>query len=498
MNSVQQRAVRFRDFLPINELGTDNVADASRPVPILSPSATIDRTKVLHSIFSPPDNGVPVETRKPVTLNNENFSNSHHELQQTQPKPPLCRTPKAEYPSLQTNNNNQLQPIRSLSIYTGTPQLNGNAFFPTAFTKHDLCSNYSGNALFSPALSSISGISINTNMKSSPHGSTFTPLLTSPSSTSYYKDLPIKMLSIPNIQSCNSVPELERIVDVLGKQQEYPSLLRFAMRRLEDAKSKLLYLKTTDDRSNNKISQGSTMEGKMYTLATAQSSKQNESSLIMSLSSDEESLEMYDVNPCDLKKTPYENLKNISPLTKYSDEGADDQHVQDQVQRLTETITEMENIRLSEQKDFEDKIRYLNEAKEEAEFKLINLEVAAVSQNSTEKVSEKHLIRSLEQLQKEKHTLQKAMSDERILRNESQQKALIVEKQLQKSISSLKREMNKMKTDNERKNKELHLLLRSAQAKMEEMKRERDSMIKTMLELIGEGDTCTEPKKVRN
>ena len=195
------------------------------------------------------------------------------------------------------------------------------------------------------------------------------------------------------------------------------------------------------------------------------------------------------------------HFKDMSPLSRFSDE-VSEQQLHEQIHRLMQTISEMEMVRLSEQKEIENRIRALSDAKETAELKLITLEAAAVSQNASGRVTQKQLIRSLEQLQKEKHMLQKRLSEEQILHSENQQKAFALEQQLLKEITDLKRDLGRVKADNEnmgrnvtKKYQELNRLLRSAQGKLEEIKKDRDSMILFLIEVTGK--EVTNLNKVR-
>lgn len=531
MNSTQ-RSVWFRDFLPIAEGGeTSNDAVVQSPVPLFSPSVTRDKTKVLHSVFSPQYNCAANQGHKPNRIidngvDKENAITSGnliaHQAQfnegDQESKPPLSKSPQADNLQHQTRHGRQVGTTPGMKINTTTPrstyQKDIYSYHPlaTSTKKPGLKINSSQSTFnwntpqISPAMSSISGTT-NRNIfrtNGSPasqkmkgdHQRDLNPLSSSPSSTSFYKDLPIRMLSIPNIQKCDSVTELTHIVTVLEKQNEYPSLLRFAKRRLTEARNKIECLKNTPSSHAGVLCPGAdgkcigTEHTNISPCSTEMERKQNDSSLVMSLSSDEDS----DISSRGYKKiTSFQQSqqKSLNAEEFLSDQPPEIQ-LRKQIQRLTQTIAEMENIRISEQTDFEEKIRCLNEAKEKAELKIITLEAAVLSDSARGQASHKQLIRSLEQLQKEKHTLQNSLSEERILRNENQKKASALEQRLLAEIKNLQSELKrneievKKSRNTDKKQQELNQLLRSAQGKLEDMKKERDSMIRCMLEVIGD------------
>ena len=515
-----------------------NDDDSLSPVPLVSPSVAsyISSEKVLHSIFSPPNNQNDVGLRS-ATFDQENIVAQSCRMQTNffidrQPhgknlhsRPPRCTTPRAEEDQINSKSNEKNEKLLTDSKigkinFKGTPSPNLAAQSPS-FVKerHSEDKNFASNGrspfnfTFSPSLSTLSeafssvydpvgtiacslespeskmydGIDNNGNMQS----------VHSRKSRSSKKKIPIQMLSIPSIQSCNSLTDLNKIIHVLERQNNYPSLLRFAKRRLNEASSTLnqndknfqmkknaennhainsqilgLRLKRLDSPGTlfHKEEVGTAHNTHLHDLSL------NESSLLMSLSTEDD----FNEDDCSEYISPknpntIESAKNAFPPAYMENvncnEGPVVQELYNKIQRLTQTIAEMESVRSVEHAQFNDKTHRL-ETRTQKE----------VPRND-----------QLDELRKMNTNLHRAVLEERATRNQIQSEAKAIHQQLRKEIEQIQDELERVSSETktnsekwEKKKAEINSLLRSAQKKLGDTKKERDEMIQCLIYMMGE------------
>lgn len=545
--STQRRSVHFRELprgqqLVSKKINHGNSTSLSQE-PLLSPSAKSGKEMVLHSIFSPPGMSSTqgnqsvgrkrgtqckqIDSCKDMASRMEFLTAS----QDSKWHPPRLISPTAETSPQNKVVDNKL--TQTPQIYLITPQSSseesknsGNIVGTrslrkdTSSTKHSIPHWPSPSTTFySPAMSSVSGESLYNSRTLSNPTTPFsfmscigTPASSLPNSLSPNGLMPIEVFSVANIQNCNSIQGLEQIIEALKEQNGYPSLLRFAIRRLNEACHRDREANNQNSRTESKLpdmeicyqhtdEKNSSLQNKQenslknYLTEAREASFHdctlNESSLMMSLSTDDEdsSVRSNRETKAILDKKQEFDSSNKAFVSRKCDSIVEAQ-LNDKLQSLTQTIAQMESARSTEKEEFARKIQQLEIIKDHADIKIKTLEATVKSAADTDNgtLTRENLLWSLQKLQQQKDRLQKNLLDERSLRDQKQKESLVLHHRLSKEIKDLQKQLSNVKTElsnRSRKSVELNTLLRSAQNNLLETKKERDDMVKCLLKLAG-------------
>jgi hypothetical protein len=165
-----------------------------------------------------------------------------------------------------------------------------------------------------------------------------------------------------------------------------------------------------------------------------------------------------------------------------------------EVQRLTKMIVELEKGRLADQTAFWERWKELQDAKAQAEEGIQALH--GVLTSSKEATTE--LVKALEALREENHSIHMELTRERKARAQQNREAIELERQLTAKVEQLTQQLAQVEQQQQssqqtasldQKNRELNRMLRSAQRNLLEIKKERDTMIRAVLDAAGRKDT---------
>jgi myosin heavy subunit len=422
-------ALRFQNLLPAN-------AQPISPVPLVSPSQQDRGSKqVLHSIFSP--------------LISVDHSMTH-----------------------QTTHNTSNLHIKS----TRATNRHGKEIFPAP--KIATLEMKPDTVVFSPAQ--------NTHVSSLASPLSVMTRYTDVSRQSY-KGLPsIDMISLDYIKRCQDLDDLNQIIDVLKTEPRCTALMNVALDRKKN-------LHQYQSRTESMARQGTrvTFQQNILPPQTSQNIPQersyapsprntsrNDSSLFMSLSSDED--ELTDMPP-PLSRPPSKLLGR-------------DRKLFEEINFLTSSLQDMQTDQRRQHDAFIKRVRDLEMAKHSAEMQLRALENTV----STSNVTCHELSQQLEKLRNENESMKTRLKEEENVSRIAMDKAEIIEKQLSAKLAELNLQQAKrnqhVDPTLERKNRELNSLLQSTQWNLEHVMKERDAMIRSLLNASGQ--TAAELKKL--
>lgn len=160
---------------------------------------------------------------------------------------------------------------------------------------------------------------------------------------------------------------------------------------------------------------------------------------------------------------------------------------QQEVQRLSQKIKDLEAERAKEQHFFSKELNALEQTKRATDQNMKFLQEAVASSNQ-ELVDMKNL---LDAVRLKNEQLRGELREERTNSQRKADQARDTGKQLKEALAEKDKELAQVHGKEsvfERKNKELGQLLRSAQMNVEETKKERESMLRAILRAIGKRD----------
>lgn len=519
--SFLQRQLLFRDFLPFTsnfQKTTSNTIENtgySSPRPLISPflQDERDKVKVLRSVFLP---------SKCNTLTADGEENQHYDQTSKDKFGANVGSAFVRHPMPRNLSNQDSKPPRNTTprndsqekMQQTTTSQQRKVFFNFGndpIFDSDKVQSHSKHTPKQYRLVSPSGILFLPNgstidLPGGPHsGKSLSQGNRTPEtekSLTSYTDVPITMLSVPNIQTCDSKDELQTIIDVLESQKEYPALLRFAKRRLMETSSRFQSLQKKCDEYTFHLKNNTECIVPKATehILTVKSIKPpdadmmiNDNSLVMSLSSDEEdSLLMASIGSSNVhgdKDTDLSKKMKVPNLSGSSMERS----LYGDIQKLKRTITALENARSKEKAEYEEKLQHIQQSYQSATLQIELLEnMTSMDKSEEAKPETKLLIRQLELLKQEKKAFYQNFIEERSLRIQKEREMYLLEQRLKKEINDLKDEIqnhhylqgrNAFSPENG-KHRELSELLCSVQAKLEEIKNERDAMIVCLVEIV--------------
>jgi len=454
------RRVRFRDLLPA---GSATPPDD----PVFSP---IDRDgtqpQVLHSIFSPSQEAAAPALAPLLKLQRQN-----HPSYETFAATGLgdLVTPRKAQKHRGDNHNDPNEKKKQQS-----PASFGDVSDILVSPSHTALSSLAASMDVSPR--SRSPAAANNNNKS----------IVS-TSTAFRTLEKMEWLKLSNIQKCSSLPQLIRIMSVLQSERiPYPSLLRAAQERLitvrrllpsnnEEQQQRLLSPDTVmADLTKSSMTDASYMLGKSRTNSATQS---DTSSLVMSLSTDAEEEEAILFGQLDSQQPK----PIFRPSTVADTSNPKERELRQQVERLTQTIIEMEQVPLLDHSSY----RYQNLQEKNESQMLQNLQ-----QQSDADITE--LLQSVEVLREQNRKLQEQIQRETLEREQKHRASADVEKRLSLQVQQLQAQLTQSRDKTvraessfQRKQFELNQLLRAAQRNLERIKADRDAMVQCLLQATG-------------
>ena len=300
-----------------------------------------------------------------------------------------------------------------------------------------------------------------------------------------FKRIPrIEMLSLEYIQTCTCPDTLENICTVLQEDgNNYPSLLRATRERLQAIPRRAVRDSSTTH-------------------------NHNESTLVMSLSSSsEEDDDSERLLYAPTARPSYQPPTTASPhplrrVVSTDDEGPpnapafhlksrydlaekhSELHVDtNDVQRLTQTIRNLEQARTADQTGFLDKISRLQEAERCAEATIQSLQEQLTSTTTRDNDM-------LEKARRENERLQQLLQDERSSWETRCREVTRQERELSAQIRSLQDKLSAAEDRTlVRKNHSLSVLLRKSQENLQQAQQERNAMIASLLRATGQTET---------
>ena len=299
----------------------------------------------------------------------------------------------------------------------------------------------------------------------------------------------MEWLKLSNIQKCSSLPQLIRIMSVLQSERTpYPSLLRAAQERLitvrrplpsnndVEQQQRILSPDTVmADLTKSSMTDASYVLGKSRTNSATQS---DTSSLVMSLSTDAEEEEAILFGQLDSQQP--EPISRPSAVADTSN--AKERELRQQVERLTQTIIEMEQVPLLDHSSY----RYQNLQEKNESQMLRNLQQQPDDADITE------LLQSVEVLREQNRKLQEQIQRETSEREQKHRASADVEKRLSLQVQQLQAQLTQSRDKSvraessfQRKQFELNQLLRAAQRNLERIKADRDAMVQCLLQATG-------------
>jgi hypothetical protein len=469
---MSYQSVRFQQLLPF-QLQPQTSRDDEDPGPLFSPTLAPGTQNVLHSIFSPgaKNTGPTFSSRAGVfqepavsakqVLKTPGKSKGSTAARNTSPRTRAIHFEDNGSPRTRGGNGSP-----RTQGGNGSPRTHGESFYSS--------SQSATGSPFSP----FSIISRITNATAATRSS--------------FQSLPaIKMLSLDYIKSTSSIKELRKIVNFLKEQDnKYPSLLRAAQERLTNVQQQ--------QRASCDSSHCENVPLPVARPAPPDYSREQEkeSSLIMSLSSDDDSdLVMMSTaigNAVALNNPVPPPRKRVSPgrlhpVGSKPDATRREEELCNEIQCLTSKLLELESGRLAEQKELWHNLEKMEGAKLRAEE---NMEALHGQVAKTNKDTMARLV-AMGELKKENQRLQKQLDRERKTRETKNREALEVERQLKAKVEELTQKLSQIETPSnhvagvEQKNKELRQLLCSAQNNLDDIKRERNSMLQDLLNATG-------------
>ncbi|KAL7579835.1 hypothetical protein ACA910_004848 [Epithemia clementina (nom. ined.)] len=327
---------------------------------------------------------------------------------------------------------------------------------------------------FSPAQFSTTASRTNNNNLAASPLSTWTNR--SGVSNSSFRSLPsIEMLSADYIQSCENLDQLHQIIQVLETEENYPFLLKLARDRKNDlGKDREPCQKPSQEESTPY----SALPNEPSTvLSSTHSSKQ--SSLVYSSFDDDDVSSTVQTAPPVLDRDC--KYGNPSPSAR-------EHRLSAEVQRLTQTILELEETQRKEQQILVNRLQTLIESKDQVQSQVESLE----KQLALSKTAKHELLETLEELREANQILSDQLRLEKSSLEHFRRQAKKVEKELQQKILELKQELEHAKHRGQsalalqRKNAELNRLLTDANKSLHDVSLENDVMLRTLLKASGE------------
>jgi hypothetical protein len=464
---MSYRSVRFQQLLPF-KLQPQTSRDDEDPGSLFSPTVGPGTQKVLHSIFSPTATNTVTSFSSRAGVFQEPDVSAKQALQTPGKSKALNAASR--------NNSPRTGAIRFND--NSSPRTQGELFFSPSQTAVSAVSSPPAQNVISSPFTPFSGISRITNA-------------TATTRSSFQALSKIKMLSLDYIKSTSSIKELRQIINFLKEQEnKYPSLLRAAQKRFTDVQQQQ-HVPSDSSRCEN-------VPPPLTRPAPADYSHEqvNESSLIMSLSSDDDSdlvlMSTAAGKAMALKAPIPPRHTRVSPgrlLPIGSEPGAThrEEELCNEIQCLTSKLLELESGRLAEQKELWHNLEQMETAKLRAEknMEALHGQVAKTNKDTMARLE------AMGELKEENQRLRRQLDRERKTREDKNREALELERQLKTKVEELTRQLSQMEKPSshvvgvERKNKELHQLLSSAQNNLDDIKKERDTMLRDLLNATG-------------
>lgn len=484
------RLQRFRDFLPAAIL-EKVVLQHDDTEPLFSP--TCQQPNLLHSVFSP--NGGSGFQRNVLRTKYQTSPNGE------EPSPNENATDATKAPPAGKNGaariTNERLHKRTDGDTTKLPQ-------PSS-TGPDLTSIFvspTHTALSSLAVSMVDPeLYIHTSPHSFQHQASSSPRQE-------------EWLTVDGIASCVSVSQLVRTVTALeGSAADYPSLLRTARERLRAVRGFGISTSGSpnsvmDDTFHSVLNQTFMSAAALHddddacAVTSQDKTIQSTSSLVMSISTDASNNEENTApSPTfEVKATTKSNFSSISPASLATNRkhvravvpattgdtntrglSATEQQLWDQVQRLTQTIAEME------QSDHFFKTATSLQAHQQIDSPL------AQEQSLSEHVATANeLWQSLEELQGQNRRLKEQLQQESDIRGEKLRHSAAVEKRLSADIRQLEMQLatasqtsHAAQDQHQRQHAHFQRLLMSTQANLQRVQADRDVLIRSLSEEVG-------------
>lgn len=503
----RRRLVRFRDLLPASVV--QRASGAIDDEPLFSP--TIEQPKLLHSIFSPTnENGVENQGNRDreglsflsplfkMQPRQHSTQNSHTALrpvinqcdrttedlnsangakvtaygeQTMAPTTPLRKNSEPCLYSSVVKNPGRLQQ-RSPSI----PDVTSIYISPTHTALSSLAVSMDAD-LFSPlSTKTVRDVDLSKNSVKSAHSTT----------TTFQMLEKTGCFTFEHITTCKSVSTLVRIISVLESsfcEPKYPSLLRAAHKRL------LALHGLPENSSDSRISPNTVMASDLFSSALPADSNchnnttQTSSSLIMSISTDRDDESHYTSPPTNISPPSQAPSATELSASRFHPTATDrgfsetELHLWKQVQRLTQTIAEMEQTGAD---DFYHRLLLQNQDEPK--------EVETLEEH----VDNKELLRSVEQLRERNHKLQEqiqletAAREQKLMQSAAIEERLSVElKQLQNQLAETAQASTATETHLQRQHERLQQLLFTTQANLRRIQSDREALIQCMLQAVG-------------
>jgi len=341
----------------------------------------------------------------------------------------------------------------------------------------------------------------------------------------------MEWLELDEIQQCTSIPQLVRIISVLqAERTPYPSLLRAARERLVGLRPTLpppgvttvasLYNTNNTaaaasgvdihqhapevmvpcspdtvmaDLSKSQIHMDDEdevpgLDKSLRSTASSRNSTSNKSSLVMSISTtDAEEEEYYDYFSAPMNSAVLMQANNPSLSQSYyyskvqqNQDAQRERELREQVERLTQTIIEMEQLALPDSS-----LHYRNVQKES--------EMQMLQQFQTQSDADmKQLLQSVEELRQQNQTLQEQIQQESAEREKKRRASADMESRLVSQVHQLQMQLThargktaKDQSSFQHKQFELNQTLRTAQRNLERIKADRDTLIQSLLQATG-------------
>jgi hypothetical protein len=477
MTTSRQRLVRFRDFLPPSIIDEAVSADAE---PLFSPTLH-PPSKLLHSIFSPTKGNHGSESQRSFLL---------PPLQFQQQQLPVTRTPQSQSAR---NNNRETTTSPKTQHNTKTAAIpRGEQDEPSIYSSvvkphQQSPSMRNVTTIFvSPSHTALSSLAVSMDADLfSPYSTKTTredesksqkTHLSQRSTTTAFRTLEkMEWLTVDYITTCESVSQLVRIITVL-EDAAYPSLLRAAQERLS-----ALHSDPCLSPNSVLVNLSSTSHNEDDVCPSGNNTTQSSSSLIMSISTDNE--ESHNNQSTTFHKSflsaPSVAHSIVAKPSSFQGFSATEQQLWEQVQRLTQTIAEMEQTGAD---DFYQQLLLPDPSKE----------AAAELEKLQEHTDVEELLQSIEQLRERNRNLQEQIQRQTTDREQKLQHSAAVEKRLSTELQELEAQLAMSTATSKaaeqhfhRQHAHLHQLLSATQANLQRIQADRDALIQCLLQAVG-------------
>jgi hypothetical protein len=474
----RQRLVRFRHLVP-----------ASSPEPIFSPTDKESSAPVLHSIFSPSNYQQETNGRNVLflSLTQQHQVGDQEEnvesLQSTKDNVSDAETVGAGNFPVNSRSESPTLPATNLSgyesqLHTTTPIAKERSHRTPRSRKSQTFNDIS-QILVSPTHTAISSLAVS--MDASLQSSAANKSVKS-ASIAFKTIEKMEWLKLESILACESVPQLIRIISVLDNEEKYPALLKAARTRLNALRAGILPQLPGNNSPNSVLAVAETsLDLSMQTTAENCTAVKHspapvsvQSSLVMSISTDDEDEEKVAVNH------PANNASfwSLAPRTD------NEKRLFEQVRRLEQTIIEMEQLQVQSTDEL---ARRINDAKATKETE-IEMERRIVG----EQTDTDELLQRIQALQERNHRLQQEIDLEMAERAHAHEQSAALEQRMAHHIQQLQDELRKEQSSSkvahrvfQRKDFELNRMLKTAKANLGKMKADRDAMLQCLLDATG-------------